>query len=114
MLSNNFKELPPGAIPLATWHPKYLPLKPGRKGNSLFRSRKLFLIFFSWWLDIHWKNIPSPPVPDPCRPLRGCKGTNIPLIRNNFKEKNQENLRKNGKTLEFNNFNWKVFLGKGK
>jgi hypothetical protein len=109
MLSNNFKELKPGAIPLATWHPASVPSKRVAKVIPFFDPASVYLCFFSWWLEIRWKNIPSPLVQDPCRPLRGCKGTNIPLIRNTFKEKNMRKFEKNGKQLEFSHFKPKVF-----
>jgi hypothetical protein len=63
--------------------------KPGRKGNSLFRSRKRLFVFFLESLSGAFKtNTPISFLSSPRRPLRGCKGTNIQLICNTSKEKN--------------------------
>ena len=58
------------------------------KVTPISRSRKLFLVFFSWRPETLWETSPFLFVPDPRRPLRGCKGTNIILIRNNSQKKN--------------------------
>jgi hypothetical protein len=46
-------------------------LQAGRKGNSFSRFRNVYLCFFSWRLESHWKNIPSFP---PARPEPSASG----------------------------------------
>ncbi len=113
MLSNNFKELPPRAIPLAMWHPASMPSKRVAKVTPFSDSASVYLCFFFLVARDPLEKHPLSPRTRPVPSASGMQRYEHSSYSQHFLGKKSEEFEKKRQDAGIQQLQTESFFGKG-